>query len=190
MLLALCLAAVSSGVHKSGGKSSKESSKGPPKETSSVPHLPQHVLQAVLDQFDALAPDGKLTKSVLQAELKKALAKRHEAPFGLFDDPRHPGCPRAIAEAGAGGAANITGSDGTSGAAWAVRALVTGKEIEANFSAKGGPAALTGSWNGSAIKWADGNVWTIRSSPAPGCASAVAVSATAASVPAASSCPA
>ena len=40
-------------------------------------------------------------------DLAPRLAKRHEAPFGLFDDPRHPGCPRAIAEAGAGGAANI-----------------------------------------------------------------------------------
>ena len=90
---------------------------------------------------------------------------------GNYMDPNHPGCKRIIAALSANEVA-VTGYDGASGEGgkcngktdivWGPLAgLVMGDKIIIDFSPKGGPSNLTGTWTPGSkrITWADGNYW-------------------------------
>jgi hypothetical protein len=86
---------------------------------------------------------------------------------GSYRDPIHPGCLRNIEVAGA--AAKISGTDGNpgcpadgSGRVWNLEGKIDGKSIFVDFSPKGGPKDLTGTWEAEApgIRFPDGNKWT------------------------------
>jgi hypothetical protein len=86
---------------------------------------------------------------------------------GSYTDPFHPNCQRVITMDGS--SAKLVGTDGTpacptdgSGAAWSLEGLVQGDEILVDFTPKGGPKDLKGVWDGSGIKWPDGNKWSIK----------------------------
>jgi hypothetical protein len=91
---------------------------------------------------------------------------------GMYADPNHPICERTIlsttSESG-----NVMGSDAARGEGYAcdgvtdlpwgpLPAKITGSDIIVDFSSKGGPANLHGTYDTSygGIKWEDGNVWT------------------------------
>eukprot|EP00543_Licmophora_paradoxa_P004296 CAMPEP_0202457764 /NCGR_PEP_ID=MMETSP1360-20130828/14692_1 /ASSEMBLY_ACC=CAM_ASM_000848 /TAXON_ID=515479 /ORGANISM="Licmophora paradoxa, Strain CCMP2313" /LENGTH=142 /DNA_ID=CAMNT_0049077925 /DNA_START=7 /DNA_END=435 /DNA_ORIENTATION=- len=87
---------------------------------------------------------------------------------GSYSDPKHPNCLREIVMDGK--EAKISGTDGTpgcpvdgSGKQWALSGKVAGDEILVDFSPKGGPKDLKGIWDGSGIKWPDGNKWSTKS---------------------------
>ena len=81
-------------------------------------------------------------------------------PFtGHFADSNHPGCPRSISANAT--AAAVSGED-ENGQPWTVRASVVSNTtgpptILVDFSPKGGPKALEGTWTGTSIEWTDGN---------------------------------
>ena len=85
-------------------------------------------------------------------------------PFsGHFADPNHPGCPRSIIANAT--AAAVSGKD-AEGPPWTVRASVSSgpgrpPTILVDFSPKGGPKALNGTWTGASIAWEDGNAWRL-----------------------------
>jgi hypothetical protein len=85
-------------------------------------------------------------------------------PFaGHFADPNHPGCPRSISTNAT--AAAVSGED-EDGRPWTVRASIASNTsglatILVDFSPKGGPRALEGTWTGASIAWADGNAWQL-----------------------------
>lgn len=92
---------------------------------------------------------------------------------GSYSDPKHPNCQREIVVNGLN--ADIKGTDGTpgcppdgSGKAWKLQGKINaeGDSIFVDFSPKGGPKDLKGAWDGSGIKWPDGNKWTIKPSDA------------------------
>ena len=97
------------------------------------------------------------------------------SPFlGQYADSNHPGCPRTIRLSTDGTGLVVTGVDET-GPAWTVPAnlakdtAASAGTIQVDFSSKGGPKDLTGTWTGDAIAWADGNAWTVRATAAAGC---------------------
>jgi len=104
-------------------------------------------------------------------------------PFtGDYDDPNHPGCLRQVKVVGAPqkadgskplyAAVEVVGYDGKEGATtctdrptrdelWRVTGKTRGKgEATLDFSSKGGPANVVGTWDGSGIVFPDGNKWT------------------------------
>mmetsp|Transcript_19497 Transcript_19497/g.33097 ORF Transcript_19497/g.33097 Transcript_19497/m.33097 type:complete len:218 (-) Transcript_19497:150-803(-) len=89
---------------------------------------------------------------------------------GEYSDPNHPGCERAVLAqtptvAVINGADAVDGEgatcDGTTDVSWQVPAVLDGNDIVANFSSKGGPSELKGSYNlqKTEIDWEDGNYW-------------------------------
>lgn len=88
---------------------------------------------------------------------------------GSYADPFHPNCQRIISMEGS--SAKLKGTDGTpgcpadgSGRAWSLDGTVKGDEIFVDFTPKGGPKDLKGVWDGSGIKWPDGNKWSSKTS--------------------------
>lgn len=107
------------------------------------------------------------------------------SPFtGDYDDPNHPGCLRQVKVVGAPLRADgtrssypiieITGYDGNGSAGnscgdgdrptradlWKIQGkMKSNTEASIDFSPKGGPANLTGTWDGSGIVFPDGNKW-------------------------------
>lgn len=88
---------------------------------------------------------------------------------GSYADPFHPNCQRVILMEGS--SAKLKGTDGTpgcpadgSGRAWTLDGTVKGDEIFVDFTPKGGPKDLKGIWDGSGIKWPDGNKWSYKTS--------------------------
>jgi len=84
---------------------------------------------------------------------------------GDYTDPKHPGCSRTIVSQGA--QATVTGADGKPACkpgeptkAWKLEGKISGEEIFVDFSPKGGPKDLLGKWDGSGIRWPDGNKWS------------------------------
>ena len=84
---------------------------------------------------------------------------------GSYSDPNHPNCKRNVAVAGE--SATLSGTDGNPGCpasgdgnAWELSGKVSGDEIFVDFSPKGGPKDLKGVWDGSGIRWPDGNKWS------------------------------
>ena len=92
---------------------------------------------------------------------------------GAYSDPNHPNCLRVIEVPGAGGMAKISGTDGNpdcsadvdDGKKWTLTGKVEGKNIFVDFSPKGGPKNLKGVWDGTGIKWPDGNKWNMKNFP-------------------------
>mmetsp|Transcript_1395 Transcript_1395/g.2327 ORF Transcript_1395/g.2327 Transcript_1395/m.2327 type:complete len:288 (+) Transcript_1395:86-949(+) len=92
---------------------------------------------------------------------------------GSFSDPKHPLCQRQVElepDAKANYQYIISGEDGSPGCMpgfskkkWQVPAQYDPKQgtILADFSLKGGPKDLQGTWDParSVIQWADGNIW-------------------------------
>ena len=83
---------------------------------------------------------------------------------GIYSDPNHVDCFRKI-ELQEGEKMRIVGSDNVDGTnQWILPASVDKKrgDIVVDFSQKGGPSSLVGSYNRvkGAIEWPDGNVWT------------------------------
>eukprot|EP00933_Yihiella_yeosuensis_P045212 TRINITY_DN40549_c0_g1_i1.p1 TRINITY_DN40549_c0_g1~~TRINITY_DN40549_c0_g1_i1.p1 ORF type:complete len:156 (-),score=44.10 TRINITY_DN40549_c0_g1_i1:199-666(-) len=87
---------------------------------------------------------------------------------GKYSDPFHPGCKREISVSGL--EVTIDGTDGSPGCAagetqkpWKLSAKLTSadsEEVLIDFSPKGGPKDLVGKWDGSGIKFPDGNKWS------------------------------
>jgi hypothetical protein len=91
---------------------------------------------------------------------------------GSYSDPFHPNCQRVIVKddkAAASSILTIRGTDGNpgcppdgSGTPWTLTGQVgsDGMSILVDFTPKGGPPNLKGTWDGSGIMWPDGNKWT------------------------------
>ena len=90
----------------------------------------------------------------------------------MHSDPNHPGCARSIVQLNST-SATVSGADaaggegvacdGTTDVAWgALPATTSGPVIAVDFSSKGGPTDLSGTYSDHtlAIDWADGNEWT------------------------------
>lgn len=111
---------------------------------------------------------------------------------GTYSDPNHPNCKRVVTQLlsdspnegdkdfGIKDTITIYGTD-PKDASTSVCSLLNikqfsvpgtiqmmAKKITADFSSKGGPADLSGSFNETHIEWEDGNVWTkIQGPPKP-----------------------
>jgi hypothetical protein len=122
-------------------------------------------------------PQQALMKAASVASLSAAIAisplvaNAGTADFnGSFADPNHPNCQRVISVNGA--EAKLRGTDGNpgcpidgSGKAWQLTGKVTDDNILVDFSPKGGPPDLKGTWDATApagIRWPDGNKWTLK----------------------------
>ena len=95
------------------------------------------------------------------------------AVSGTYGDPNHPDCPRAIQQELKKPVISINGYDAEGGEGvactqenavkWpeAVSGTVDEKTntLVADFSPKGGPSNLKGTWNNTHIQWEDGNYW-------------------------------
>ena len=103
---------------------------------------------------------------------------------GEYDDPNHPNCLRSVKVVGAPLRADgtrpsnpiieVTGYDGngsnnfcseddrpTRSDLWKIQGKMKSNTVAAlDFSPKGGPAGVTGTWDGSGIVFPDGNKWT------------------------------
>jgi len=135
-----------------------------------APKTHRHCFQDLLDDFETLDldRDGSLSKAELLAAARRAGGEHQDSLFsGDYEDAKHPGCPRSISVS-TDTLATVSGTD-EAGLPWAVSAQTSGKRIQANFSSKGGPAALSGNWTGKGIEWSDGNTWLARHGLAPGC---------------------
>ena len=83
---------------------------------------------------------------------------------GSYSDPNHVDCLRTV-KLDEGGKLKVIGSDSVDGSnQWVLQALIDDKRgnIVVDFSQKGGPANLVGTYNNvlEAIEWPDGNRWT------------------------------
>lgn len=91
---------------------------------------------------------------------------------GAYADPNHPGCARTVdvlsstmAEVSGADAAGGEGAqcDGETDVSWGpLNATIDDTTIVVDFSPKGGPSDLTGTYSAATpgITWEDGNVWT------------------------------
>lgn len=89
---------------------------------------------------------------------------------GSYIDPKHQNCQRVITTVAKGKVA-VAGTDGNpgcppdgSGKAWKLQGTVADSSILVDFSPKGGPADLKGTFvndgtSGGGIQWPDGNIW-------------------------------
>jgi hypothetical protein len=124
-----------------------------------------------------VAPDVKRALSVgamTAALLVGPVASANAAIdfVGSYSDPNHPNCQRVI-DTVSPGKVSVSGTDGNpvcppdgSGKAWKLDGTVSGSSIVVDFSPKGGPTNLKGSFlkndvvlNGG-IQWPDGNLWS------------------------------
>jgi hypothetical protein len=120
------------------------------------------------------------------AEQAQATAAKtgSSSPFtGDYEDPNHPGCLRQVKVVGAPLRADgtrsayplieVVGYDGKKGEAamcsdrptrddlWKIQGkMKSNSEAMIDFSPKGGPSNLLGTWDGSGIVFPDGNKWT------------------------------
>ena len=91
----------------------------------------------------------------------------HSLSFTFLVDPKHPNCLRIIKVEGT--EAKISGTDGNpgcpadgAGKEWNLLGKVEGDEILVDFTPKGGPKDLKGVFDGTGIKWPDGNKWALK----------------------------
>jgi hypothetical protein len=111
--------------------------------------------------------------SVTAAIAMSPLVANANADFnGSFNDPNHTNCQRVISAKGA--VASMKGTDGIpgpgcpvdgSGKAWTLTGKISGDNILVDFSPKGGPPDLKGTWDATepaGIRWPDGNKWTLN----------------------------
>jgi hypothetical protein len=85
-----------------------------------------------------------------------------------YSDPKHPNCKRIVVVKPDNSVA-LSGADGTpacpedgSGTIWRLVGEVDGEKLLVDFTPKGGPPNLKGTWDGDGIKWPDGNKWTVK----------------------------
>lgn len=90
---------------------------------------------------------------------------------GSYVDPKHPNCQRVITTVSKG-QVDVSGTDGNpgcppdgSGKAWKLQGTVSGTSILVDFSPKGGPSNLKGTFlndgtSDGGIQWPDGNIWS------------------------------
>jgi len=85
---------------------------------------------------------------------------------GSYSDPNHPGCARYIQVLDQT-TGEVTGNDAPDGSEpWGpLNAIIDGQTVVVDFSPKGGPSDLTGTYTtpegeNAGITWADGNRWT------------------------------
>jgi len=77
---------------------------------------------------------------------------------GKYTDPQHPTIPREVV-LDASQMLKVKGSDDGQ-EFWELPASIEGMNITIDFSPKGGPASLKGTWDGTGIVFPDGNKWT------------------------------
>eukprot|EP00931_Biecheleriopsis_adriatica_P032064 TRINITY_DN1873_c0_g2_i1.p1 TRINITY_DN1873_c0_g2~~TRINITY_DN1873_c0_g2_i1.p1 ORF type:complete len:194 (-),score=44.76 TRINITY_DN1873_c0_g2_i1:160-741(-) len=88
--------------------------------------------------------------------------------LGYYADPMHKGCRRIITFASTDGLV-VSGTDGNPdcpggkpvGSSWKVKAKFKpgSDSLTFDFSPKGGPSDVKGTWNGDGITFPDGNKW-------------------------------
>ena len=81
-------------------------------------------------------------------------------PFeGIFDDVKHPGCPRVIQFLEDEVTVKVCGHDGDANAPWTGSGKLNEQgNLVIDLSTKGGPSELEGKWTGTGIVWVrDGN---------------------------------
>jgi hypothetical protein len=114
---------------------------------------------------------GAMTAALLVGPVTSANAAT-DLFAGSYSDPNHPNCQRVIATVSPG-KVSVSGTDGNpgcppngSGKGWKLDGTVSGSSIVVDFSPKGGPANLKGTFlkndialNGG-IQWPDGNLWS------------------------------
>ena len=116
------------------------------------------------------ALEAKLTRRMAPGEVAMPMAfeQGDDSDFiGRYTDPNHPGGIRDItilsSQIGIFRLAKVAGGGGAGEpASYELPALVYGDRITVDFSPKGGPAGLTGTFTtqkGTGIKWPDGNKW-------------------------------
>ena len=131
---------------------------------SSPPSAPPALSARTVGAAAAEGAEGTAHAAAAEGEAAPAPAPAPAPPFaGHFADPNHPGCPRSISANAT--AATVSGED-EDGRPWTVRASVASNTaglatILVDFSPKGGPEALEGTWSGASIAWADGNSWEL-----------------------------
>lgn len=121
---------------------------------------------AVLCEAWSVNRRNALTSLVGGAAALIAVQPVNAAEFaGSYSDPGHPNCKRNIVVNG--DSINLSGTDGNPGCPangdgreWGLSGKVSGDDIFVDFSPKGGPKDLKGVWDGSGIRWPDGNKWT------------------------------
>ena len=127
--------------------------------------------------------------AALVATPQAAFAEKARAgaasPFtGEFNDPQHPGCLRSVKVVGAPMRGDgtrspfkgviVKGTDGTCkerparDAVWTLEGqLKNDNTVLIDFSPKGGPKSLTGTWDKNGIVFPDGNKWVKVSNGTP-----------------------
>mmetsp|Transcript_12332 Transcript_12332/g.28264 ORF Transcript_12332/g.28264 Transcript_12332/m.28264 type:complete len:169 (+) Transcript_12332:78-584(+) len=102
-----------------------------------------------------------------EAAQAKSPGATSDAWIGLYSDPMHPGCRREVVVDFAG--VFIEGADGQPGCLkgeklerWTLPATYTpgSDTLVIDFSPKGGPKDVKGTWDGNGIRFPDGNKWT------------------------------
>ena len=116
-----------------------------------------------------------------EAQAAKALTGQASQFTGFYDDPNHPGCLRSVKVVGPKQRADgtrsripiveVKGYDGKEGEKmctsrpqreelWSIEGKLLDKDTVAlDFSSKGGPANVKGSWEEGGIVFPDGNKW-------------------------------
>merc|ERR1711990_852540 len=103
-------------------------------------------------------------------QLENLQAFDPESMEGDYSDPNHPGCGRHI-EVTSATTGEVSGNDAVDGSEpWGpLEATIDGDKIVVDFSPKGGPSDLTGTYEAQpdgtfGITWEDGNTWTQKDS--------------------------
>lgn len=106
--------------------------------------------------------------------IRAILSPAAQIPNITHADPNHPNCLRVIDVPENDGTVKISGTDGNPGCSadvddgkkWTLTGkVVDEKNIIVDFSPKGGPKNLKGVWDGTGIKWFDGNKWNMKNFP-------------------------
>jgi hypothetical protein len=127
---------------------------------------------AFADIVSTVTSNAVITDSVVNAG--KSVAGATPTRFsGSFSDPFHPNCKRQLVVNG--NEVTLTGTDGNpgcpadgSGKEWTLKAVIDANEsskMSVDFSPKGGPKGILGTWeDGDApgIRWGDGNKWSLK----------------------------
>ena len=116
-----------------------------------------------------------MLKTILLLSLTPLATVAQSSPdvfAGNYSDPNHPKCPRTVivennamgTVTGADAATKGDPCDGKTDKKWGpLKAIfdITGPTINVDFSSKGGPPQLTGTWNTTSLEidWVDGNNW-------------------------------
>eukprot|EP00980_Cylindrotheca_fusiformis_P006933 scaffold1443_cov113-Cylindrotheca_fusiformis.AAC.7 len=103
---------------------------------------------------------GQLAGAAAVMAIGADQASAKSGPFsvfsGEFDDPNHPGNKRKIKVVGK--KLEVTGNDGQGD--WKIQGkMKSDTEAVFDFSGKGGPSELSGTFDGDGILFSDGNKW-------------------------------